>query len=301
MKISQVLSALKPTQPLAVDFFQQALQSQRLSHAYLLKGQPVVAAPLITALAQSLFCPTGGCGQCPPCLSVAHESWPDLHFVRTAPEAKSPILKLAQIKKLIEQVALPPLQSAAQIFVIEHAENMNAESGNALLKTLEEPVSSSVLLLVSPYPARVLPTLRSRTQQIALQVNHTSQAGSEPNSESTELWSWEQLEAITTVEGQLGLYRYLEGLTRPVLILQMQLWQKACWQRLREHLQKKPSVALLRRAQTYLSLFEHTLETLSVYGNTKLALEFFCGDFVQLRRQQSQRQPRNLSGARASH
>jgi hypothetical protein len=297
MTESQVLSALKPSQPLAVGFFQQVLKSQRLSHAYLLKSQPVVAAPLITALAQSLFCPNGGCGSCSTCLSVAHESWPDLHFVRTAPEAKSPILKLAQIKKLIEQVTLPPLQSAVQIFVIEHAENMNAESGNALLKTLEEPVSSSLLLLVSPYPARVLPTLRSRSQQVALQVGH-SPSSADSNPENADLWSWEQLEAIINVEGQLSLYRYLEGLTRPVLVLQMQLWQKACWQRLRGHLQKKPTVALLRRAQAYLSLFEQTLETLSVYGNTKLALEFFCGDFVRLRRQQSER--RNLSGSAAS-
>lgn len=291
MTQSQVLFALKSSQPLAVGFFQQVLQSQRLSHAYLLKGQPVVAAPLITALAQSLFCPQGGCGSCTTCLSVAQESWPDLHFVRTAPEAKSPILKLAQIKKLIEQVTLPPSQSAVQIFVIEHAENMNAESGNALLKTLEEPVSSSVLLLVSPYPARVLSTLRSRAQQVALQVSQASHSEGTLSPETAELWSWEQLEAITNVEGQLTLYRYLEGLTRPVLVLQMQLWQKACWQRLRGHLQKKPSVSLLRRAQTYLSLFEQTLETLSVYGNTKLALEFFCGDFVRLRRQQSERAP----------
>ncbi|MBT9544357.1 MAG: hypothetical protein IV090_03130 [Candidatus Sericytochromatia bacterium] len=297
MTESQVLSALKPSQPLAVGFFQQVLKSQRLSHAYLLKSQPVVAAPLITALAQSLFCPNGGCGACSTCLSVAHESWPDLHFVRTAPEAKSPILKLAQIKKLIEQVTLPPLQSKVQIFVIEHAENMNAESGNALLKTLEEPVSSSLLILVSPYPARVLPTLRSRSQQVALQVGH-SPSSADSNPENADLWSWEQLEAIINVEGQLSLYRYLEGLTRPVLVLQMQLWQKACWQRLRGHLQKKPSVSLLRRAQAYLSLFEQTLETLSVYGNTKLALEFFCGDFVRLRRQQSER--RNLSGSAAS-
>jgi len=290
MTESQVLSALKPSQPLAVGFFQQVLKSMRLSHAYLFKSQPVVAAPLITALAQSLFCPNRGCGTCPTCLSVAHERWPDLHFVRTAPEAKSPILKLAQIKKLIEQVSLPPLQSAVQIFVIEHAENMNAESGNALLKTLEEPVSSSLLILVSPYPARVLPTLRSRSQQVTLQLNHNP-GSSETSPETAELWSWEQLEAITNVEGQFNLYRYLEGLTRPVLVLQMQLWQKACWQRLRGHLAKKPSVTLLRRAQSYLSLFEQTLETLSVYGNTKLALEFFCGDFVRLRRQQSERQP----------
>jgi DNA polymerase III delta prime subunit len=286
MPDSQVLKNLAVSQKLAVNFFEQVLRSGRLSHAYLLKGQPVLAAPLITALAQTLFCEAGGCGHCVICHAVASETWPDLHYVRTAPEAKSPILKLAQIKKLIEQVTLPPTQSKQQIFVIEHAENMNAESGNALLKTLEEPVSSSLLILVSPYPARVLPTLRSRSQQVALHVSPETAL----TDEMAELWRWDQLEAVTTVEGQLALYKYLESLSRPILILQLQLLQKECWQRLRQYLQKKPSKAVLQRAQTYLSLFEQALETLSVYGNTKLALEFFCQDFVQLRRQQTERQ-----------
>ncbi|PIQ24198.1 hypothetical protein COW36_10275 [bacterium (Candidatus Blackallbacteria) CG17_big_fil_post_rev_8_21_14_2_50_48_46] len=285
MSDSLAFMQLTSTQPLAVAFFKQVLRSGRLSHAYLLKGQPLLASPLVMALAQTLFCPQGGCTQCHTCLAVTQETWPDLHWIRTSADAKSPILKLAQIKKLIEQVNLPPVQSAVQIFVIEHAENMNTESGNALLKTLEEPASNSLILLVSPYPARVLPTLRSRSQQVILQLPESQVL--KPEDEA--FWSWEQLEQTTSVEAQLALYKYLESLNRQSLILQLQFFQKECWERLRSHLKHKPSLALLRRSQAYLSLFERTLETVAAYGNTKLALEFFCQDFVRLRRQQSVR------------
>ncbi len=282
--MSTALNQLSQSQPEAVRFFLQALHAARLSHAYLLKGHPALATPLVVALAQSIFCPQGGCLGCQICVSVAAENWPDFHLVRAAPEAKSPVLKLAQIKTLIQQVSLPPVQSKRQIFVIEHAENMNAESGNALLKTLEEPISESVIILISPYPARVLPTLRSRSQPVALRLSAVAEAGF-----PAEFWSWEQLEQITTTESQLKLYRYLESLSHPQLILQLQVFQRDCWHRMRVFLLQKASFALVRRARIYLETFEQTLEILAAHGNTKLALEFFCQDFVKLRRQQTER------------
>lgn len=285
MAESLALRQLAEVQPQAAEFFGRVLRSGKLSHAYLFKAHPWLARPVVTALAQALFCPQQGCLHCPVCQAVARESWPDLHFIRTAPEAKSPVLKLAQIKQLIAQVALPPVQSALQIFVLEQAEHMNTESGNALLKTLEEPATPSLFILVSAYPSKVLPTLRSRSQQILLRI---PPQGIERLAEG-KLWHWDQLEQITHLEAQLALYRYLEGLDRQTLMLQFQLFQTECWQRLRTFLQQKPSPALLKRARAYLDLFEQVLETASAYGNTRLALEFFCQDFVLLRRQQLRR------------
>ena len=155
---------------------------------------------------------------------------------------------------------------------------------NALLKTLEEPASDSLLILVSPYPARVLPTLRSRSQSVALRVSGATEAGF-----PAEFWSWEQLEQVTTTDMQLQLYRYLESLSHAQLILQLQLFQRECWRRLRAFIVQKASLALMRRARIYLETFEQTLEILAAHGNTKLALEFFCQDFVKLRRQQTER------------
>ena len=52
--------------------------------------------------------------------------------------------------------------------IVDGAEDMNAQSGNALLKVLEEPPAQAVLILVCSAPGRLLPTIRSRCRHLAL-------------------------------------------------------------------------------------------------------------------------------------
>ena len=75
----------------------------------------------------------------------------------------SAFIRIFQIRQLVEHAAHAPREAGWRIFLIDPADAMNAESQNALLKTLEEPPGQSLLVLVSSRPHLLLPTIRSRT------------------------------------------------------------------------------------------------------------------------------------------
>jgi DNA polymerase-3 subunit delta' len=142
----------------------RAQSSGRLAHAYLFEGPEGVGKRLVAlALARSLFCATrNGCGECPACRKVDHQNHPDLHIV----EADGNTIKIEQIRALQKELSFRPLEGERKICVIEAAEKMNASSGNALLKTLEEPAGHALLILLTSRPDAVLPTIRSRCQRL---------------------------------------------------------------------------------------------------------------------------------------
>jgi len=75
-------------------------------------------------------------------------------------------IKIDQVRDLVREVASSPFEGRARAVVVDHAHAMNEEAANALLKSLEEPPSSSHFLLVTPSPQALLPTIRSRCQRL---------------------------------------------------------------------------------------------------------------------------------------
>jgi DNA polymerase-3 subunit delta' len=70
------------------------------------------------------------------------------------------------IRELERESNFRPFEGAARVFIIEGADQLNEAASNALLKTLEEPHPTSHLILLTPRPASLLPTIRSRCQTI---------------------------------------------------------------------------------------------------------------------------------------
>lgn len=262
------------------------LQSGQLSHAYLFKGPVPLGLSLALALAQALFCREGGCGHCPTCLAVATGQFPDLYLIAGEGEGQNPVIKLTQIKRLIEQVSLPPLQASHQIFVLQQADNLNKEASNALLKTLEEPASNSILILLTPLVSRVLPTIRSRTQILPLIAPLNNAQGLLAGSaEPARFWSWEQLEQIQSPQRLPDLLAHLETLNHTDMGLQLQIFQRGCWEKIRGFIVQKHSLVGLRRAYRYLDLFEQAQRQVRATAHLKLISENLAQQFLQLRRQ----------------
>jgi len=92
------------------------------------------------------------------------QNHPDLHIYR--PEGKASVHTLESMRKLIQEMALPPNEAPVKIFLIHDAHQMLPPSSNALLKTLEEPSLDSYLILLSSNPDALLPTLLSRCPKI---------------------------------------------------------------------------------------------------------------------------------------
>ncbi|NLE46629.1 MAG: DNA polymerase III subunit delta' [Chloroflexi bacterium] len=154
----------------AVGFLQRAIAEGNLSHAYLITGAPGVGrSTLAYSLASALLCvaeTARPCRSCRACHRVTHNSHPDLHTIGSSEAHES--LKVEQIRDLQRQISLTPTESSHRVAILQHFDEATVGAQNALLKTLEEPPSYAVLILLAIDADNLLPTIVSRCQHIPL-------------------------------------------------------------------------------------------------------------------------------------
>lgn len=162
-----------------------ALAAQRLHHGLL------IAAPagfgkrvLAEAFARAALCtqrrPDGhACGACRSCQLVAAGSHPDLvrvNFELRDDGRPRTEITIDQMRALSQRLAMSSQFGGLQIALIDPADRLNASAANALLKTLEEPATSTLLILLADEPARLPATIRSRCQRIDVHAPTREQA-----------------------------------------------------------------------------------------------------------------------------
>jgi DNA polymerase III subunit delta' len=146
---------------------------------------------------------------------------PDLHIItkelaRYSDDASVRSRKLISIPKeviathLLAPAALAPTVSAdtlaKKIFIVDEAELLNAVSQNALLKTLEEPASGTVIILVTSSEDRLLPTIRSRSQRLAFGALDAESMDSWLNASGVEISPDESAWLVEHSRGSPGLF-----------------------------------------------------------------------------------------------
>lgn len=158
-------------QPQVRDFLRSSVTSDRISHAYLFTG-PAGSNKLQAAFAfaQALVCPKGAqgpkggmCGACQNCSRASRKVHPDVHYL--SPEGSSTYL-VQQMRELVSDVMLAPIQAQRKIYILDRVDLMNAATANAFLKTLEEPPENVVFILLGRTRESVLPTIVSRCQTV---------------------------------------------------------------------------------------------------------------------------------------
>ncbi len=149
---------------------------ERLAHALLLVGPAGVGKRVFAAaLARRLVCEEGrACGVCRSCRLALSDNHPDILPLVRAEGASE--ITVDSARGLQDFVALRPHIAARRVALILDADHLNRSAANAILKTLEEPPPGSYLVLVSDAPARLLPTVRSRCQRLALGRPNEAQA-----------------------------------------------------------------------------------------------------------------------------
>ncbi len=141
-----------------------------LGHAYLLCGREGLGKfAFAERFARSLLCesrPSDGqaCGSCRGCLLNASGNHPDLKLLTLEDERKSIVID--QVRELSEFFTLKAHYHGRKIGIVYPADTMNNAAANDLLKTLEEPPSTALLLLVASRPAQLPATIHSRCQRI---------------------------------------------------------------------------------------------------------------------------------------
>ncbi len=161
-----------------VERFRRALARDRLASTYLFVGPAGIGKRMFAEkLAQTLLCSRvaaeemAPCGTCDACVQVASLTHPDLYVLEKPPERSSIPLSAfvgddahRMREGLCHDIALKPFMGGRKVAIIDDADWLNEESANALLKTLEEPPSDSVLILIGTAADKQLATIRSRSQ-----------------------------------------------------------------------------------------------------------------------------------------
>src|SRR6266699_1215386 len=167
----------------SINILRRALAAQRVRHAYLFTGPERIGKTLLAQrFAQTLLC-TGGadphvapqnpCNACLSCRKVLHGNHPDVHYISRPPDRQ--FILIEQVRELQSDAARKTLEGRRNIFIIQDMQEMNVQAANCFLKTLEEPEPDVVLLLTTPDPGLLLPTILSRVQQISMHVLTTTQ------------------------------------------------------------------------------------------------------------------------------
>ena len=152
----------------------------RVPHGLLFAGpEGVGKKEFALELARGLICKNGGCEDCPVCDRIGVFNFPnpddkDEHkkvILSGHPDAGMVIsykrnILVDAIRDLEREANFRPFEGGKRVFIIDDAEKMNDSAANALLKTLEEPPSTTNLILVTSRPDSLLQTIRSRCQTI---------------------------------------------------------------------------------------------------------------------------------------
>lgn len=181
-----------------------AESARRLPHALLIHGPGGTGKrALAEHFAQFLLCEgqpesVRPCGRCDACRWFAAGNHPDLRWLEPEAIAKTAAvdegeqegrstrsskpsleIKVEQVRALAQFLNIGSHRGRHRIALIHPAEDMNLNAANSLLKSLEEPPSGAMFVLVSHRPARLLPTIRSRCVAVPVAL---------PPPEGAEAW-----------------------------------------------------------------------------------------------------------------
>ncbi len=214
---------------------------ERLPQALLIQsGEGIGEFEFAQACAQSLLCEEPrpdrqACGSCRACSWFSHGNHPDFRLIvpeSMAPESreegaepakkKSEQIRIEQARELADFLAVGTHRGGLRVILIYPAEAMNANTQNALLKSLEEPPPDTIFLLVTTQAERLLATVRSRCLRLTLPLPEPARVlrwlreqGVERPEAALAAAGGAPLAALKAVEMEADRLGFIEGLQNP--------------------------------------------------------------------------------------
>jgi len=163
MKFSEIVG-----QEVAVNISKRSIENNRCAQAYLFVGPDGIGKRTTAiAFAKGLNCRSSGsdgCDRCDSCRKIENGTHPDVELI--SPREGGLTISIEQIRNLQKKVSYKPLEGHWKVYIIDDAANATEEAANCLLKTLEEPPSRVILILITENIYRLLSTVRSRCQLV---------------------------------------------------------------------------------------------------------------------------------------
>ncbi|MBU0503899.1 MAG: DNA polymerase III subunit delta' [Candidatus Omnitrophota bacterium] len=149
-----------------IELLKSGIIQDTLFGAYIFSGPDGIGKMLAAkTLAKALNCQennSDACGICPSCSRIDKGVHPDISII----DALGSEIKIDYIRQLQRDISLRPYEARKKVFIINNAHDLNPESSNAFLKTLEEPPKNSLIILVSAKPSLLFKTILSRSKII---------------------------------------------------------------------------------------------------------------------------------------
>ena len=150
------------------EHMQHVVETGKVSHAYIISGEKDSGKDFIAGIfAKALLCQNRedrdgyheACNKCPSCIKAMSGTHPDIITI-THEKATIGVDDIRQ--QLRDDVIIKPYESSHKIYIIPEGEKMTVQAQNALLKTLEEPPTYIVIIILTTNINAFLPTILSR-------------------------------------------------------------------------------------------------------------------------------------------
>ena len=208
-----------------------ALSSNTLPHAFLIDGPSGSGKmTLALSLAKALNCPSKKgsdtpvpCGVCPSCRRIASGNFPDVRILDKPSDKAS--TGVDDIKDFKSDVYLSPTEAECKVYILNNAHTLTPAAQNALLIFLEEPPPNVYVILLACGVDKILTTIKSRTQYIAMEhfthsalLGHLKSLGIIPRGASEHDGALSEL--LVAADGRIGLAGELLSPKSQKIILQ---------------------------------------------------------------------------------
>lgn len=151
-----------------VRLLQNLIRRGRIPNGLLFWGAGGVGKRLAAvALAKAINCKVvedDSCGECLSCRKIAHDNHTDVKII--SPSGRSRNIGVDVIDFINDLAMYHAFEGDWRVIIVEDADRMREPAQNHFLKTLEEPPSNTLFILLTEYPGMLLPTIRSRCQQV---------------------------------------------------------------------------------------------------------------------------------------
>lgn len=144
-----------------MSFIDSQLENNSLSNAYIIEGEDILYnLTYAKDFAKKVFASFG--------INTNLETNPDIEII------DKEIIDIKTIRSLIKDMVIRPVNNKIKIYIIHNAQNLRVEAANAMLKSLEELKSYSLIIFTVDNSGKIIPTIRSRCQIIALNTKNSN-------------------------------------------------------------------------------------------------------------------------------
>ena len=196
----------------------KAIENGRLPHALLIggpggSGKSTLAIEIAAAMNCQGDSDSLPCGRCDSCRRIYEGIYPDVKILAKGKDRAT--LGVDSVKDFREDMFLSSTESEHKIYIIDDAECMTTEAQNALLKVLEEPPRYVTIILLARECDRILTTIKSRAQYVAMSRFEDSELAKRLLIESADARAIKAtdeerfLGIIMSADGRLGLAKKL--------------------------------------------------------------------------------------------